>query len=143
MMLMLLLAELTRLQVQLTVEPDGLKVDAPAGALSDELRQAMTEHKAALLRYAACPSWRPLMAAGRSPALAGKRTRFATACSMESGCATRLACGLCRMASNASTCLGPSGRLSAWNVKHCLSKAPIGAPFPLTVFTSSSNKQFQ
>jgi len=52
MMLMLLLTELTRLQVQLSAEPDGLKVDAPAGALTDELRRAMAEHKEALLRYA-------------------------------------------------------------------------------------------
>jgi tubulysin polyketide synthase-like protein len=56
MMLMLLFTELTRLQVQLSAEPDGLKVDAPAGILTDELRQAMAEHKAALLRYAAYPS---------------------------------------------------------------------------------------
>jgi TubC N-terminal docking domain len=56
MMLMLLLTELTRLGVQLSAEAEGLKVDAPAGALTDELRQAMVEHKAALLRYAACPS---------------------------------------------------------------------------------------
>ena len=55
MMLMLLLTELTRLEVQLSAEADGLKVDAPAGALTDELRQAMAEHKAALLRYAAYP----------------------------------------------------------------------------------------
>src|SRR5260370_32078342 len=56
MMLMLLLTELTHLQVQLTANPEGLKVEAPAGVLSDELRQAMAEHKAALLRYAASPS---------------------------------------------------------------------------------------
>ena|SRR5712692_6092891 len=55
MMLMLLLTELTRLEVQLSTEPDGLKVDAPAGAITDELRQAMAEHRAALLRYAAFP----------------------------------------------------------------------------------------
>jgi tubulysin polyketide synthase-like protein len=55
MMLMLLLTELTRLGVQLTIEPDGLKVDVPSWALTDELRQAMREHKAALLRFAACP----------------------------------------------------------------------------------------
>ncbi len=52
---MLLLTELIRLQVQLSAEADELKVDAPAGALTDELRQAMVEHKAALLRYAASP----------------------------------------------------------------------------------------
>ncbi len=55
MMLMLLLTELTRLDVQLSAGPDGLHVQAPAGALSDALRQAMSEHKAALLRYAAFP----------------------------------------------------------------------------------------
>jgi TubC N-terminal docking domain len=55
MMLMLLLTELTRLEVKLSVEPDGLHIQASAGALTEELRQAMTEHKAALLGYAACP----------------------------------------------------------------------------------------
>ena len=55
MMLMLLLTELTHLEVHLSAEPDGLHVQAPAGALTDELRQAMTEHKAALLRYAVYP----------------------------------------------------------------------------------------
>jgi len=54
-MLMVLLTELTRLEVQLVAEPAGLKVEAPAGALSNELRQAMTEHKAALLRFAVFP----------------------------------------------------------------------------------------
>jgi TubC N-terminal docking domain len=54
-MLMLLLTELTRLDVQLSAGLDGLHVQAPAGALSNALRQAMTEHKAALLRYAAYP----------------------------------------------------------------------------------------
>ena len=49
MMLMLLLTELTRLDVHLSAGPDGLHVQAPAGALTDELHQAMTEHKAALL----------------------------------------------------------------------------------------------
>jgi tubulysin polyketide synthase-like protein len=55
MMLMLLLTELTRLEVKLSAEPDGLHVQAPAGVLSEELRQAMAEQKEALLRYAACP----------------------------------------------------------------------------------------
>ena len=55
MMLMSLLTELTRLEVKLSADPDGLKVDAPAGALSEELRQAMMEHKAALLRFARFP----------------------------------------------------------------------------------------
>ena len=56
MMLMLLLTELTYLEVHLSVESDGLHVQAPSGVLTDELRQAMTEHKAALLRYAADPA---------------------------------------------------------------------------------------
>jgi TubC N-terminal docking domain len=55
MMLMLLFSELTGLGVHLSATPNGLQVEAPAGALSDELRQAMTEHKAALLRFAAFP----------------------------------------------------------------------------------------
>jgi len=55
MMLMLLLTELTRLDVQLFTEPGELKVDAPVGSLTDEVRKAMMEHKAALLRYAVCP----------------------------------------------------------------------------------------
>lgn len=56
MMLMLLLTELTHLEVKLSAEADSLYVQAPAGALSEELRLAMVEHKAALLRYAACPT---------------------------------------------------------------------------------------
>ena len=55
MMLILLLTELTRLDVQLSTEPGGLKVDAPVGSLTDEVRKAMMEHKATLLRYAVCP----------------------------------------------------------------------------------------
>lgn len=55
MMLMLLLTELTHLEVKLSVESDGLHVQTPAGALTDELRQAITEHKAALLRFARYP----------------------------------------------------------------------------------------
>jgi hypothetical protein len=56
MMLMLLLTELARLEVHLSVASDGLHIQAPSGALTDELRQAMTQHKAALLRYAADPA---------------------------------------------------------------------------------------
>ena len=56
MMLMLLLTELARLEVHLSVESDGLHVQAPSGVLTDELRQAMIEHKADLLRYAADPA---------------------------------------------------------------------------------------
>jgi len=55
MMLMLLLTELVRLGVKLAAEPDGLHVQAPAGALTEDLRRAMIAHKAALLRFAACP----------------------------------------------------------------------------------------
>jgi TubC N-terminal docking domain len=55
MMLMLLLTELVQLDVKLAAEPDGLHVQAPTGALTENLRQAMTAHKAALLRFAACP----------------------------------------------------------------------------------------
>ena len=55
-MIMLLLTELARLEVHLSVASDGLYVQAPSGALTDELRQAMTQHKAVLLRYAADPA---------------------------------------------------------------------------------------
>ncbi len=55
MMLMLLLSELTRLDVQLSATSDRLHVQAPAGVLTDELRQAMAEHKADLLRFARSP----------------------------------------------------------------------------------------
>lgn len=55
MMLMLLLTELAHLEVHLSVASDGLHIQAPVGALTDELRQAMTEHKAALMRYASLP----------------------------------------------------------------------------------------
>src|SRR6266699_2522496 len=46
MILMMLLSELTRLEVRLV---------AAAESLSNDLRQAMTEHKAALMRYASLP----------------------------------------------------------------------------------------
>jgi TubC N-terminal docking domain len=55
MMLMLLLTELTRLEVHLSADTNGVHIQAAAGALTDELRQAMAEHKTALLRYAALP----------------------------------------------------------------------------------------
>src|SRR5690242_16166076 len=55
MILALLLSELTRLGVRLFTEQDGLRVQAPAGALTEDLRQAMMEHKAALLRFVASP----------------------------------------------------------------------------------------
>ena len=55
MMLMLLLSELTRLQIHLSVASNGLHVQAPIGVLCDELRLAMAEHKTALMRYASLP----------------------------------------------------------------------------------------
>lgn len=55
MMLMLLLSELTRLQIHLSVASNKLHVQAPVGALCDELRLAMAEHKPALIRYASLP----------------------------------------------------------------------------------------
>lgn len=55
MMLMLLLSELARLQVHLSVTSDGLHVQAPAQVLTDELHQAMKEHRADLLRFARYP----------------------------------------------------------------------------------------
>ena len=73
MMLMLLLSELTRLGVHLSAEPDGLRIKAPAGVLTGDLRQAMTEHKAALLRYAAFPSVETMDGLGR---LTGNRQEF-------------------------------------------------------------------
>jgi hypothetical protein len=42
MMLMILLTELARLEVHLSAASDGLHVQSPFGALSDELRLAMT-----------------------------------------------------------------------------------------------------
>src|ERR1051326_7195421 len=54
--LMLLLTQLTRLHVQLSEKAGRLQVDVPSGALTDEVRQAMAEHKAALLRYTTDPS---------------------------------------------------------------------------------------
>jgi hypothetical protein len=55
MMLMLLLTELICLEVRLLAEDDDLHILAPAGVLTDELRQAMMEHKVALLRFARFP----------------------------------------------------------------------------------------
>ena len=92
MMLMLLLTELTHLDVQLSAGPDGLHVQAPAGALADELRQAMAEHKArpccAMRRI---PLLRPLLVWAGSPALGGRPTLSTMARNMESDCATKSA----------------------------------------------------
>ena len=56
MMLMALLSELARLEVYLSVASDGLHIQAQSLVLTDELRQAMIEHKTALLRYAVDPA---------------------------------------------------------------------------------------
>lgn len=55
MILALLLSELTRLGVHLFAEQDDLRVQAPAGVLTGDLRQAMIEHKTALLHFATFP----------------------------------------------------------------------------------------
>jgi len=47
--LMRLLIALRAAQVRLDMDSDGLCVDAPAGALSDALRDAIRQHKNALL----------------------------------------------------------------------------------------------
>ena len=73
MMLMLLLSELTRLQVQLSATSDGLHVQAPTGVLTDELRQAMAEHKADLLRFARSPCIETIDGPGM---LTGNRRHF-------------------------------------------------------------------
>lgn len=70
MMLILLLTELTRLGVHLSSTPDGLQVEAPAGVLTEELRQAMATHKAALLRFACFPLVETIDGLGR---LSGSR----------------------------------------------------------------------
>jgi TubC N-terminal docking domain len=55
MILMLLLTELTHLDVRLTNEQGRLKVEAPPGALTEDLIHAMARHKTALLQFAAFP----------------------------------------------------------------------------------------
>jgi TubC N-terminal docking domain len=56
MMLMLLLTELVHQEVRLFVEAESLRVQAHAGGLTDELRQAMVANKADILRFARNPS---------------------------------------------------------------------------------------
>jgi hypothetical protein len=73
MMLMLLLSELVRLQVHLSVTSEGLHVQAPAGVLTDELRQAMAEHKADLHRFARSPCIETIDGLGM---LTGNRRNF-------------------------------------------------------------------
>jgi hypothetical protein len=51
-----LLDELRTKRVQLTVDGERLGVDAPRGALTDALRQAIRQHKAALLTLLAQPA---------------------------------------------------------------------------------------
>jgi len=55
MILSWLLTELTHVGVRLTVVQGRVKAHAPSGVLTEELRQAMAEHKAALLQFAAYP----------------------------------------------------------------------------------------
>jgi TubC N-terminal docking domain len=55
MILSWLLTKLLHVGVRLTVVQGRLKVHAPAGVLTEELRQAMTEQKAALLQFAQFP----------------------------------------------------------------------------------------
>jgi len=55
MILSLLLTELTHVGVRLKGADGRLKVHAPAGVLTEYLRQAISEHKAALLQFAAYP----------------------------------------------------------------------------------------
>ena len=73
MMLMLLLSELARQQVHLSVSSEDLHVQAPAGVLTDELRQAMVEHKADLLRFARTPCVETIDGPGM---LTGNRRNF-------------------------------------------------------------------
>src|SRR5215218_5386307 len=51
-----LLAELTTLGVRLTVQGERLRVQAPTGVLTDELRQAMTRCKAELMELLSGPN---------------------------------------------------------------------------------------
>ena len=55
MILTLLLTELVRLDVRLLAEGERVRVRARAGTLSEELRQALAEHKAEVLRFARTP----------------------------------------------------------------------------------------
>jgi hypothetical protein len=50
-----LLAELNRRGISLRVQGDRLELDAPRGALTPELRRALADHKAELLRLLADP----------------------------------------------------------------------------------------
>lgn len=55
MMLMVLLSELVRLDVRLFAEAESVRVQARAGDVTEELRQAMATHKADILRFARTP----------------------------------------------------------------------------------------
>ena len=63
-----LLHACARLGVKLLVEHDHLRVRAPAGAVTPEMRAALTAHKAALLEHLAAPhdEIAPLSSAQRS-----------------------------------------------------------------------------
>jgi TubC N-terminal docking domain len=65
-----LLVEATRLGIVLRVAGDYLRIQAPKGVLTDELRAALTVHKPAILRRLTAP---PLDALGEPcPACGGK-----------------------------------------------------------------------
>lgn len=57
-----LMVELSRLSVKITVNGDKLHIDAPAGALTPGLREALVEHKVLLLRQLSEPAWSQAMA---------------------------------------------------------------------------------
>ena len=103
MMLMLLLTELARLEVHLSVASDGLHVQAPTGVLTDELRQAMIEHKTALLRYAADPAVETIDGLGYLTGNRQEQDVTFTLLSGKSDCAIRSARCSYKMVLSAST----------------------------------------
>ena len=50
------LAKLSRRDIRLVADGDRLRVSAPPGAVSDELRELLARHKADLLSYLSAPS---------------------------------------------------------------------------------------
>ena len=77
MILTLLLTELVRLDVRLVAEGERVRVQARAGTLSEELRQALAEHKADLLRFARTHSVETIDGPGR---LTGHRQEQDVSC---------------------------------------------------------------
>ena len=74
-----LLAELRRRGVKLTVNGDRLRYEAPRGALTPELLEAMRQHKPELLRLLSRPPIPQDVVAGVEAALrAGRWVRIAT-----------------------------------------------------------------